>query len=79
MFAFCRQFAERTLSSSSSTERHRYSLSLSVSLCCGMAASSISSRLMKIDSCSLRILAAKATASSGRTEPSVQTSMARRS
>ena len=39
-----------------------------------MAGSSVSSKLMKIESCSFMILAAKATASAGATEPSVHTS-----
>src|SRR6478736_5314499 len=75
MLAFCRQFAERTDSSSSSTERNRFSFSGSSSLPVGMyEVSSDSSKLIQIESCSLRILAAKATASTGRTAPLVQTS-----
>ena len=50
MFAFCRQFAERTESSSSSTERQRFSLSFSASSSRGASTgSSVSSKLMKMD------------------------------
>src|SRR5215218_7903876 len=76
MFAFCRQFAERTDSSSSSTDFHRFSLSFACSseTCASCDGSAPSSKLMKIDSWSLRIFAANATASSGRTAPFVHTS-----
>src|ERR1043165_8928290 len=73
MLAFCRQFAERTLSSSSSTVRHRFSLSFSAASSRGASTgSAISPTLLNRVSCSLRILAAYATPSSGRTEPLVQ-------
>ena len=74
MFAFWRQFAERTESSSSSTERNRFSFSGSSSFESVELASSSSSKLMKMESWSLRIFAAYATASYGFTEPFVQTS-----
>ena len=48
MLAFCRQFAERTESSSSSTERNRFSLSGSSSSFVVEVASGSSSKLMKI-------------------------------
>ncbi len=75
MFAFWRQFAERTESSSSSTERKRFSLSGSSSPVATMTAvSSTSSKFTQIASCSRMIFAANATASCGFTAPFVQTS-----
>src|SRR6266545_2548854 len=54
-------------SSSSSTVRHRFSLSFSCSSLTGDSiGSAVSSKLMKMLSCSFRILAANATASSDR-------------
>ena len=79
MLAFCRQFAERTESSSSSTERNRCGFSGSASSLAAEGSSSGSSKLMKIASWSFTILAAYATASTGATAPSVQTSMFSRS
>ncbi len=59
MLAFWRQLAERTLSSSSSTLRKRFSLSLASSFGASRGAgSSVSSKLMKTVSCSLKIFAA---------------------
>ena len=79
MFAFCRQLAERTESSSSSTDRNRFGLSGVGSSASGSADSAGSSKLMKIASCSFRIFAAKASASSGVIVPSVQISSESRS
>jgi len=80
MLAFCRQLAERTDSSSSSTERKRFSFSFSSAFIGSIGAgSSVSSKLMKMESCSLTILAAKATASAGVTAPLVQISSESRS
>ena len=80
MFAFWRQFAERTDSSSSSTDWKRFGLSgVGLVDAAASATPTGSSKLMKIVSWSFRILAAKATASAGVTVPSVQTSRFRRS
>src|ERR1051326_5294340 len=79
MSAFCRQFAARTESSSSSTGRKRFSLSASDAAAAGASASGSSSKLMKNESWSCRMRAAYATASSGRTLPSVHTSSVKRS
>eukprot|EP01022_Parablepharisma_sp_SALTPOND_P013736 TRINITY_DN18452_c0_g1_i1.p1 TRINITY_DN18452_c0_g1~~TRINITY_DN18452_c0_g1_i1.p1 ORF type:complete len:655 (-),score=144.50 TRINITY_DN18452_c0_g1_i1:937-2901(-) len=74
MSAFFRQLALRTLSSSSSTVRKRFSLRVGSSSVSSWSGSGSSWKLMNMDSCSLRILAAQATASSGRTAPLVYTS-----
>ena len=80
MLAFCRQLAERTDSSSSSTDRKRFSFSFSSFLGSSIGAgSSVSSKLMKMESCSLTIFAAKATASAGVTDPLLHTSSESRS
>src|SRR6185312_570659 len=66
MLAFCRQLAERTDSSSSSTDLSRFSFILAASSeTASSTGSSVSSKLMKIESWSSRIFAANAPASSG--------------
>ena len=73
MLSFLRQFIDLTESSSSSTFFNRFLL-YSGSEICGFFSTSLgSSKLTKSDNCSWKILAAKATASSAVTEPSVST------